>query len=143
MDWLSRDGVICENLLEVAMTKSSVSTLALAALLGGAIYAGNPVHAQSLGAGTALDANGGLLVGAPGATTGTQDNASIGVGGSAGASSDMSTETTMTRTKQRPAQGNVRGNTDTDVQGGQPRNRASLPDGTRTNGKVTGSSTLN
>jgi hypothetical protein len=134
--------------LEVAMTKSSVSTLALAALLGGAIYAGSPAHAQSLGAGTVLDANGGLLVGAPGATTGTQDNASVGVGGSAGASSDMSTETT-TRTKQRPAHGSVRGNSDTDVnvgahmQGGQPRNRASLPDGTRTNGKVTDSSMLN
>ncbi len=97
------------------MTKSSVSTLALAALIGGAIYAGDPVHAE----------------------------------GSAGASSDMSTETTTTRTKQRPAHGSVRGNSDTDVnvgahvQGGQPRNRASLPDGTRTNGKVTGSSTLN
>jgi hypothetical protein len=135
--------------LEVAMTKSSVSTLALAALIGGAIYAGDPVHAESLGAGTTLDANGGLLVGAPGATTGTQDNASVGVGGSAGASSDMSTETTTSRTKQRPAHGSVRGNSDTDVnvgahlQGGQPRNRASLPDGTRTNGKVTGSSTLN
>jgi hypothetical protein len=135
--------------LEVAMTKSSVSTLALAALIGGAIYAGDPVHAESLGAGTTLDANGGLLVGAPGATTGTQDNASVGVGGSAGASSDMSTETTTSRTKQRPAHGSVRGNSDTDVnvgahmQGGQSRNRAFLPDGTRTNGKVTGSSTLN
>lgn len=131
------------------MTKSSVSTLALAALIGGAIYAGNPADAQSLSAGTALDANGGLLVGAPGATTGTQDNASVGVGDSAGASSDMSTETTTTRTKQRPAHGSVRGNSDTDVnvgahvQGGQPRNRAPLPGGTRTNGKVTGSSTLN
>ncbi len=131
------------------MTKSSVSTLALAALIGGAIYAGDPVHAESLGAGTTLDANGGLLVGAPGATTGTQDNASVGVGGSAGASSDMSTETTTTRTKQRPAHGSVRGNSDIDVnvgahvQGGQPRNRAPLPGGTRTNGKVTGSSTLN
>src|SRR5260221_10014267 len=138
------------------MTKSSVSTLALAALIGGAIYAGDPVHAQSLGAGTALDANGGLLVGSPGAAVGTQDaavgtqdNASVGVGGSAGASSDMSTETTTTRTKQRPAHGSVRGNSDIDVnvgahvQGGQPRNRAPLPDGTRANGKVTGSSTLN
>jgi hypothetical protein len=131
------------------MTKSPVSTLALAALIGGAIYAGNPAHAQSLGAGTALDANGGLLVGSPGAAVGAQDNSSIGVGGSAGASSDMSMETTTTRTRQRSAHGSVRGNTDTDVnvgahvQGGQPRNRASLPDGTRTNGKVTGSSTLN
>jgi hypothetical protein len=150
MDSFEQDGVFGTTDLEVAMTKSVVSTLALVALIGGAIYTGNAVHAQSnnLGAGTSLDANGGVLVGSPGAAVGTQGNTSVGAGGSAGASSDMSTETT-TRTKQRPTHGSVRGDTDSDVsvgahvQGGQPRNRAYLPDGAKTNGKASGSSTLN
>jgi hypothetical protein len=136
------------------MTKSLVSTIALVALIGGAIYTGNPAQAQStgLGVGTGLDANGGLLVGSPGGSVGTQGDSSIGAGigagGSAGAASDTSTETT-TRTKQPSTHGSVRGNSDTDanvgahVQGGQPRNRAYLPEGAKTNGKVSGSSTLN
>jgi hypothetical protein len=132
------------------MTKSLVSTLALVALIGGAIYTGSTVHAQSnnLGAGTSLDANGGVLVGSPGAAVGTQDNVSVGAGGSTGASRDMSTETTA-RSKQRPTHRSVRGHDDSDVnvgahaQGGQPSNRAYLPDGAKTNGKASRSSTLN